>query len=81
MIHTNINADTTLDITGSRCPIPSLRTVKALLGIETGQVIHVMTTDPNTKLSIPILVKQSGNELLDLLDDDQGVHHFFVKKA
>ena len=76
-----IDAEITLDIRGSRCPIPSLKTMKMLGRMESGQVMHVMTTDPNTKRSIPYLVQMFGYEQLRLLDDEDGAYHFFIKKA
>ena len=76
-----IDADVTLDIRGTRCPIPSLKTMKMLASLESGQVMHVMTTDPNTKRSIPYLVQMSGFKQLRLLNDEDGAYHFFIKKA
>ena len=36
-----------VDATGLKCPLPILRAKKALAQLESGQVLKVITTDPN----------------------------------
>lgn len=60
-----------LDLQGLKCPLPALRTRKALKSLETGAVLVVACTDPLSAIDIPNLVNQTGDELLasDRADD------------
>lgn len=55
---------TKLDLRGLKCPLPALRTRKALLAAKPGEIIEVVCTDPMTAIDIPSLVFQSGDRLV-----------------
>jgi tRNA 2-thiouridine synthesizing protein A len=74
-----IKPDQTLDTKGMNCPMPVLKTKKALDSIEAGQVLEVVTTDPGSKSDIPALLDRLGHELLETREDG-GVISFFIKK-
>ena len=57
--------DITLDLTGLKCPLPALRTRKALAQLKSGDVATVECTDPLAAIDIPHLVAQGG----DLLEE------------
>jgi tRNA 2-thiouridine synthesizing protein A len=52
-----------LDLQGLKCPLPVLRTKKALATLPRGAVLSVACTDPLAAIDIPSLVDQSGNVL------------------
>jgi tRNA 2-thiouridine synthesizing protein A len=52
---------TKLDLTGLKCPLPALRTAKALKALSPGEVIEVHCTDPLAVIDIPNLVRQTGD--------------------
>jgi len=54
-------AETTLDLQGLKCPLPALRTRKALATLNSGDVVTVECTDPLAAIDIPHLVEQSGD--------------------
>ena len=54
----------TVDAKGLNCPLPILRAKKALAGLETGQIVVVLSTDPGSKADFTSFCKQTGNELL-----------------
>ena len=54
----------TLDARGLNCPLPILRTKKAIAQIETGQVLEMTATDPGSLKDIESFCAQTGNELL-----------------
>lgn len=71
--------DRELDVRGLNCPLPILRTKKALADMESGQVLHVLATDPGSVKDFAAFAKQTGNELLDQKEEDR-VFKFFLKR-
>ena len=53
----------TLNLRGLKCPLPSLRTRKALGGMQAGDILIVECTDPLAGLDIPNLLNQTGDRL------------------
>lgn len=54
----------TLDLTGLKCPLPVLRTRKALRALAPGSSLEVIATDPMSAIDIPNLVRETGDALL-----------------
>jgi len=50
-----------LDLTGLRCPIPALKTRKALASVSPGDVLEVHCTDPLSVIDIPNLIRETGD--------------------
>jgi len=57
--------DLEVDARGLTCPVPILRAKKALANMESGQVLHVLATDPNVTKDFQLFAQQTGNELLE----------------
>ncbi|UCF82507.1 MAG: sulfurtransferase TusA family protein [Desulfobacteraceae bacterium] len=76
-----MNPDVILDVRGLSCPMPTLKTAKAMKNLEPGQILEVLGTDPGTKKDMPKLAKKSGNEWLGFLDDEEGFYRFYLKKG
>ena len=55
--------ETTLNLRGLKCPLPALRTRKALKGLAPGDMLVVECTDPLADLDIPNLVRETGDAL------------------
>ena len=55
----------TLNLRGLKCPLPALRTRKALAGLQSGDVLTVECTDPLAGIDIPNLLNQTGDALED----------------
>jgi len=53
----------TLNLRGLKCPLPALRTRKALGGMRPGEVLIVECTDPLAGIDIPNLLNQTGDAL------------------
>ncbi len=77
---TEIKADQEIDIKGLNCPLPVLRTKRALDYLKPGQILKVMATDPGVKKDIPALLERLGDELLKTVEID-GEMIFYIKKA
>jgi tRNA 2-thiouridine synthesizing protein A len=71
--------DKELDARGLNCPLPILRTKKALTDMGSGQVLKVLATDPGSVKDFQAFSKQTGNALLS--SDTAGKEFtFFMKK-
>ena len=57
------NADQTLDARGMNCPLPILRTRKALTGMASGQTLKVLATDPGSVKDMQSFCEQTGHTL------------------
>jgi tRNA 2-thiouridine synthesizing protein A len=53
-----------LDLKGLKCPLPALKTRKALGPLAPGDVIEAQCTDPLSAIDIPNLVRETGDTLL-----------------
>jgi tRNA 2-thiouridine synthesizing protein A len=69
-----------LDLRGLKCPLPVLRTRKALRGIAAGEALLVLCTDPMAAIDIPHLLRQGG-DLLEAQETADGVLRFWVRKV
>ena len=58
-------AETTLNLRGLKCPLPALRTRKALGALKSGDLLVIECTDPLTAVDIPTLLHQTGDTLED----------------
>lgn len=71
--------DKDLDVRGLNCPLPILRTKKALNEMASGEVLRVITTDPGSVKDFAAFAKQTGNELLSSTEAG-GEYTFFIRK-
>jgi tRNA 2-thiouridine synthesizing protein A len=60
-----IMTEKTLNLRGLKCPLPALRTRKALGLMATGDILIVECTDPLASVDIPNLLNQTGDTLED----------------
>ena len=74
------NFDQELDAKGLNCPLPILRAKKTLAGMESGQTLKIVATDPGSVKDFEAFAKQTGNELLES-GEEGGAYIFFIKKA
>lgn len=74
-----ITADEIVDLKGLNCPMPMLKTKKALQAAAVGKILEVIITDAGSKSDMPALLKRSGDELLETVENG-GVFTFYIKK-
>jgi tRNA 2-thiouridine synthesizing protein A len=72
--------DLQLDTRGLMCPLPLLRLKKGLQTLVSGQVVHVVATDPASVLDFGVFVEQTGHELLQSREAD-GVFLYWIRKG
>ncbi|MCK9991453.1 MAG: tRNA 2-thiouridine synthesizing protein A [Rugosibacter sp.] len=71
--------DKELDARGLKCPLPILRTKKALVDMTSGQVLRILTTDPGSVQDFAAFARQTGNALLDS-QSREGEFEFFMRR-
>jgi tRNA 2-thiouridine synthesizing protein A len=76
---TDVKPDVRLDCKGMNCPMPIIKTKKAIEGLTPGQVLLVESTDAGSKSDIPALLKRTGNKLVEMKEAD-GVFTFTIRK-
>ena len=54
---------TKLDLTGLKCPLPALKTRKALKALKAGDLLEVHCTDPLSVIDIPNLIRETGDRV------------------
>lgn len=59
-------SETELDLLGLKCPLPALRTARALDALQPGDTLLVTASDPLATLDIPNVVRERGDALLDV---------------
>ncbi|SHN87190.1 sulfurtransferase TusA family protein [Bradyrhizobium erythrophlei] len=69
-----------LDLTGLRCPIPALKTRKALTSVSPGDVLEVHCTDPLSVIDIPNLIRETGDKVEITERGDRRIV-FLIEKA
>lgn len=72
--------DLDLDLSGLNCPLPILRAKKALAGMQTGQVLALVATDPGAPKDFEAFCRQTGNALLESTTDDAGRYRLIIRR-
>lgn len=72
--------DAELDTSGLNCPLPILKAKKGLASLHSGQVLRVISTDPESVQDFTALCQQFGHALLETREDD-GRFYFLLRKA
>ncbi len=70
----------TVDTKGLNCPLPIVRAKKAISGLEPGDVLEVLTTDPAAVNDFEAFSRATGHELSEW-SEDSGVFRFLLKKC
>ena len=70
----------TLDLKGLSCPLPVVKTSKAIKEVKSGDIIEVLATDPGSVPDFQAWAKSTGNELVERTDDG-GVYRFVLRKG
>ncbi|PFN98172.1 hypothetical protein COJ85_21895 [Bacillus sp. AFS076308] len=69
-----------LDAKGFACPMPIVKTKKAISELQSGQVLEVHTTDKGAKNDLTAWAKSCGHELLKH-EEENDVLKFWIKKG
>ncbi|WHZ00577.1 sulfurtransferase TusA family protein [Neobacillus sp. YX16] len=69
-----------VDAKGLACPMPIVKTKKAIGELMSGQILEVHSTDKGAKNDLSAWTKSGGHELLNQIEED-GVLKFWIKKG
>ncbi|HKW79858.1 MAG TPA: sulfurtransferase TusA family protein [Casimicrobiaceae bacterium] len=72
----SVQCEREVDARGLNCPLPILRTKKALNGMASGQVLRILATDPASVRDFEAFARQTGHQLLQ--HGEQGGEFFFL---
>ena len=72
--------DKELDARGLNCPLPILRTKKALTDMSSGQVLKIVATDPGAVKDFEAFSKQTGNALVSSASQNSEFVFFMRKR-
>lgn len=75
-----MNANLQLDAKGLSCPMPIVKTKKAIDTLKSGEVLEVQVTDKGALADIPAWAKAGGHTILNK-SEDASVITFFIQKA
>tara|TARA_Y100001970_G_scaffold289530_1_gene420256 strand:+ start:830 stop:1060 length:231 start_codon:yes stop_codon:yes gene_type:complete len=71
--------DKELDTSGLNCPLPIIKAKKEINGMDAGEVLHIISTDPGAVKDFESFAKQTGNELINSEEKDNKFY-FLLKK-
>ena len=77
---TDYQEDSLMDCSGMNCPLPILKTKKALDGMNSGKILKMISTDPGSINDVNAFTKRTGHELLESITED-GDYTFFIRKS
>jgi len=72
-------ADQVLDAKGMNCPLPILKTKKALQSMQPGGLLEVLATDPGAVADFESFCRQTGNQLVSSTKEGD-VFKFVLKR-
>ena len=75
-----MNVKQVLDATGLACPMPIVRTKKAMDTLQTGEVLEVHVTDKGSVKDIPAWANKCGHDIVKL-EEEGDVLKFWIRKA
>ncbi len=73
-------ADVTLDCSGLNCPIPIVKTSKAIKKLDSGQTIEVLATDPAFEADINAWAKRLKHTIVEFGAPSQGTLRALIQK-
>lgn len=72
--------DRLIDLSGLNCPLPILRSKKALAEMDSGTVLEVIATDPGAPKDFEAFCRQTGNALLASETTTEGKFRMVIRR-
>ncbi len=69
-----------VDASGLNCPLPLLRLKKALMEVQSGDVVKIIATDPAAHLDFGVYVDQAGHRMLNFIRQESTQIFYICKK-
>ncbi len=75
----DIKIANTLDARNMSCPLPILKTKKAMMAIGIGEYLEILATDPGSEADFQAWTRSTGNELIEH-SVDGSVYRYIIKR-
>ncbi|MFJ8069902.1 sulfurtransferase TusA family protein [Peribacillus sp. NPDC096447] len=75
-----MHSDKVLDAKGIACPMPIVKTRKAMNDLQTGQVLEIHVTDKGAKADLAAWSKSGGHELVETAEEND-ILKFWIRKG
>lgn len=75
-----MKTDLIVDTQGMACPMPIVKSKKALDTLISGQTMTVLSTDKGSLSDFQAWIKQTGHELISH-NEQNGIFTFYVRKS
>ncbi|MGE7185058.1 sulfurtransferase TusA family protein [Peribacillus sp. NPDC006672] len=75
-----MNSDKMLDAKGLACPMPIVRTKKAMNDLQSGQVLEIHVTDKGAKADLAAWSKSGGHEVVETAEEND-ILKFWIRKG
>ncbi len=69
-----------LDCQGLQCPLPVIKTSKAIKEVEVGEMLELVATDPGVEPDMKAWTSRTGNELVNIAQDG-GVYRVLLRRT
>ncbi|WP_279326514.1 sulfurtransferase TusA family protein [Bacillus kexueae] len=73
-------SNTLLDVKGLACPMPIVKTKKAMNELQVGEVLEVHTTDKGSLADLTAWARSSGHEMVEH-EEANGIYKFWIRKG
>lgn len=77
----SLKTDLVLDAKGLACPMPIVKTKKAMTNLDAGQVLEVQATDKGSKADIKAWAESSGHQYLGTIEEGDVLKHYLRKSS
>jgi len=72
-------SDQVLDLRGWSCPWCILKAKSLLKQMSTGQILEVLSTDPEAQINFPLILKKSRDKVIKVEQDTEYFHLFLLR--
>ncbi len=76
-----IKSDSVLDAKGLACPMPIVKTKKAINGLESGDVLEIQATDKGSTADLKAWAKSTGHQYLGTVEEGTVLKHYLRKSS
>jgi len=75
-----VAATAELDCRGLNCPLPILRTKKAITPLASGEILKMTATDPGSVADVAAFSRRTGHAIVDQ-SEGSGEYVFYLRRA
>jgi len=70
----------TLDLSGEVCPVPLVKSRRAMEKMESGEILEIIVTGEDSRVNLVMAAKELGMEIENLRKDKYGKWHILIRK-